>query len=163
MEESSAQQVNVLMEQLLELLEQIPPIPQNQHSNLSNATLNEIITALQPVPPPSSEVTETISPPNRWHTPVSVTYYVNRRITNARYFTDLQMAYLWIKNQTQLTDLDWDISSFSETCTEMDRRWLRNQTGYTVAQYEGYRFKVHYEPHMTAESILTNQNNTLIG
>lgn len=145
--------------QLLALLEQNPAFIQNRYANANvpNTTVNEIINAVQPLPQedssPPSEPTETQTP-DRWHTPVSITHTLNGRITNVRYFTDLQMAYLYVKQQTQLlNDMDWDLSSFSETCSEMDRRWQRNQTGYTIALGEGCRFKAHYEPHMTSETI----------
>ena len=101
--------------------------------------------------------------PNRWSTPVSVKCQTGPigQITNTyRYFTDIQMAYIWIKDQTRRSDdSNWTLATFFETCDGMDREWQSTQlSDYVVAYSEHTSFIAEYEPAMTVESVMAINN-----
>ena len=101
--------------------------------------------------------------PNRWYTPVSVKCQTGPigQVTNTyRYFTDIQMAYIWIKDQTRRSgDSDWTLATFFETCDAMDSQWQSTHTSeYVVALSGTMVFIAEYEPAMTVESVMAINN-----
>ena len=109
------------------------------------------------------EVQEPMQAPNRWSTPVSVkcqTGPINQVTNTYRYFTDIQMAYIWIKDQTRRSDdSNWTLATFFETCDGMDREWQSTHTSdYVVAYSENTSFTAEYEPAMTVESVMAINN-----
>lgn len=101
-------------------------------------------------------------PPNRWNTPVSVkcqTGPANQISHHYRYFTDIQMAYIWIKDQTRRSDSNWTLATFFETCDAMDSQWQLTQSSeFLVAHSGSTLYSIAYEPSMTFESVRTVNN-----
>ena len=94
---------------------------------------------------------ETILNPhaNRYNTTVSVETIVNSDVRNLKWFTDLQMAYLWSIEQTKLQpNEDWIINdSFVDFANTMDRRWQRGNTnGASIARSISIEYRAYYEP-----------------
>jgi hypothetical protein len=86
--------------------------------------------------------------PNRWHTTVSVEIYINGRLRYIKWFSDLQMAYLWVVGQERVHNEPLTYThNFVEFADRMDRRWQEhpNQT-CTVASSATYKYKAAYEP-----------------
>jgi hypothetical protein len=100
--------------------------------------------------------------PNRWYTPVSVkcqTGPVNQIAHHYRYFTDIQMAYIWIKEQTRRNDSNWTLATFFETCDAMDSQWQSTQTSEFLVAHSGTTlYIIEYEPAMTFESVMAINN-----
>jgi hypothetical protein len=101
--------------------------------------------------------------PNRWYTPVSVkcqTGPVNQIAHHYRYFTDIQMAYIWIKEQTRRSDdSNWTLATFFETCDAMDSQWQLTQTSEFLVAHSGTTlYIIEYEPAMTFESVMAINN-----
>jgi hypothetical protein len=102
-------------------------------------------------------------PPNRWNTPVSVkcqTGPANQIANYYRYFTDIQMAYIWIKDQTRRSDdSNWTLATFFETCDAMDSQWQSTQTSEFLVAHSGTTlYIIEYEPSMTFESVMAINN-----
>jgi hypothetical protein len=101
--------------------------------------------------------------PNRWNTPVSVkcqTGPVNQVTNTYRYFTDIQMAYIWIKDQTRRSDdSNWTLATFFETCDAMDSQWQLTQTSEFLVAHSGTTlYSIQYEPAMTFETVMAINN-----
>ena len=73
------------------------------------------------------ETTPTMSQQaNRYYTPVSVEVYVNNSPSSIKWFSDLQMAYLWCmaRQQTVSEDIcETPYAPFPSFADEMDARW----------------------------------------
>jgi hypothetical protein len=101
--------------------------------------------------------------PNRWSTPVSVkcqTGPIGQVTHRYRYFTDIQMAYIWIKDQTRRSDdSNWTLHTFFETCDAMDSQWQLTQSSeFLVAHSGSTLYSIEYEPSMTFESVRAVNN-----
>jgi hypothetical protein len=100
--------------------------------------------------------------PNRWNTSVSVksqTGLGNQMRNEWRYFTDIQMAHIWIKDQTRRSPSNWTIATFFETCDTMDREWRLSPTSeFVVAYSENTRYILKYEPSVSFESVMAFNN-----
>jgi hypothetical protein len=100
--------------------------------------------------------------PNRWNTSVSVksqTGLGNQMRNEWRYFTDIQMAHIWIKDQTRRSPSNWTIATFFETCDAMDREWRLSPTSeFVVAYSENTRYILKYEPSVSFESVMAFNN-----
>jgi hypothetical protein len=86
---------------------------------------------------------------NRYNTTVSVETIVNSDVRNLKWFTDLQMAYLWCIEQTKLqSNEEWLINdSFIDFANTMDRRWQRGSTiGVCIAKSSSIEYRAYYEP-----------------
>jgi len=83
--------------------------------------------------------------PNRWSTPVIVEvfkYFPYRDTSEFMHFTDLQMAYLWIKSDIQ----NHYISSFEKVYQKLDQSYqdVGDRAYYKVAQTPDYKYIVYY-------------------
>jgi len=102
----------------------------------------------EPINQPSQE---TILNPhaNRYNTTVSVETILNSEVRNLKWFTDLQMAYLWSIEQVKLQpNEEWLINdSFLDFASTMDRRWQRGSTnGVCIARCSSIEYRAYYEP-----------------
>jgi len=102
---------------------------------------------IQPIQP--RQFNETV---NRYTTTVSIEVYQNGILRYIKWFSDLQMAYIWCMNQLVLyPDQEWDYDSdFLEFATFMDRRYraMGLNGGYTVAESTRYKYRAYYEPNV---------------
>ena len=75
-----------------------------------------------------SQVREPRQEANRYYTPVSVEIYVNSRLLRIKWFSDLQLAYLYCMNQKEMArDNDWQTpyTNFPAFADQMDYLWAR--------------------------------------
>lgn len=93
-------------------------------------------------------MTDELPIPNRWHTTVSVEVYINGQMRHIKWFSDLQMAYIWIANQERDNNEPLNYNrNFVELANAMDRRWQqRPNEGCTIARSYSYKYKATYEP-----------------
>ncbi len=86
--------------------------------------------------------------PNRWYTTVSVEIYINNRLRYIKWFSDLQMAYIWVTIQERVNNEPLTYNrNFVEFADAFDRRWQqRPNEGCTMATSSTYRYKLTYEP-----------------
>ncbi len=86
--------------------------------------------------------------PNRWHTTVSVEVYINGRMRHINWFSDLQMAYIWVTSQERVHNEPLSYNrNFVEFADAMDRRWQdRPNESCTMATSNSYKYKLTYEP-----------------
>ncbi len=92
--------------------------------------------------------------PNRYHTTVCVEYVIDDDVRHIKWFSDIQMAWIWIREQVNRRDdrEEWDVSPFLATADAMDREWRRNR-GVTVADCDGYEYCTYYEPTVLYEDV----------
>lgn len=87
------------------------------------------------------------SSPNRWHTTVSVEIYIHDRMRYIKWFSDLQMAYLWVNGHVRTLNEPFDMeNNFVRFADRMDQRWTERQDGCTLATNSQYKYRVYYEP-----------------
>lgn len=81
--------------------------------------------------------------PNQWHTPCEVKVYEeNEEDDTTHRFSDLQAAYLWVKEQLELRfNGDGTIRSFERTVERLGRCHPR---GYTFAWRDRVEYTVFY-------------------
>jgi hypothetical protein len=86
--------------------------------------------------------------PNRWHTTVSVEIYINNRLRYIKWFSDLQMAYIWVAGQERVHNETLTYNrNFVEFADAMDRRWqIRPNESCAMATSTTYRYRIAYEP-----------------
>jgi hypothetical protein len=129
----------------------IPPLPLH------------LVQPRQPPPPPPR------TPPprlhaDRWYTPVSVERIVRGRMRNVKWFSDLQMAYIYVQdivNDDENEEHDWIIADFHETADMMDTRWREGEEGLPIARCDDTRtvFIAYYEPSETTAARASAQTN----
>lgn len=87
-----------------------------------------------------------VTTPNRWDTPVTVEIYLVDSPSTFKAFSDLQMAYLWIKDLSLDFPQEWNISTFEETCRELDISYSRMglRASYCVGQTYDCQYIVYY-------------------
>jgi hypothetical protein len=120
----------------------------------------------QPPPPPRTP------PPrlhaDRWYTPVSVERVVRGRMRSVKWFSDLQMAYIYVQgivnddeNDDENEEHDWIIADFHETADMMDTRWSESEEGLPIARCDDTRtvFIAYYEPSETTAARASAQIN----
>ncbi len=84
---------------------------------------------------------------DRWNTKVSLEVYQRGILRRVRWFSDLQDAYLWVKEQTEQTrEINWILRTFTAVCRDLDQRWNNGDNGTTIALGGSNRFYVQYEP-----------------
>ncbi len=94
-----------------------------------------------------SEQQEQPPSPNRWYTTVSVEIYINERMRYIKWFSDLQMAYLWVKDHIHTLNEPFNMeNNFVHFADRMDQRWRDRQDGCTLASNARYKYRVYYEP-----------------
>lgn len=86
--------------------------------------------------------------PNRWYTTVSVEIYINRQMRYIKWFSDIQMAYIWVASQERVINEPLTYNrNFVEFADAFDRRWQqRPNEGCTMATSSTYRYRLTYEP-----------------
>ncbi len=85
--------------------------------------------------------------PNRWYTTVSVEIYINERMRYIKWFSDLQMAYLWVKEHIRTVNEPFTMENdFVRFAERMDQRWSERRDGCTLASNARYKYRVYYEP-----------------
>ena len=93
---------------------------------------------------------------NRYQTVVSVEVYNGDNLRQIKWFSDIQMAWIWIKDQTLLLEtVEWDITSFIPCADEMDSQWRygHGENGICVATGGQYEFMAYYEPTTDYEDV----------
>jgi hypothetical protein len=97
---------------------------------------------------------------NRYTTSVCIEVIESNIIRKVKWFSDLQMAYLWCINKIQLYDNEqWErVFSFQEFADNMDRRWRRGNTnGYPVAYSSRVECRAYYEPTVNRLNIVSRE------
>lgn len=84
--------------------------------------------------------------PNRWTTPITVEIFPFNRESTFKSFSDLQLAYLWIQEQSLEFPNEWTISPFEQVCSKLDSAYSRTGLrGYCcVAQNADAQYIVYY-------------------
>lgn len=102
-------------------------------------------------PPPTTQPPRT--PParphaDRWHTPISVEQIIRGRMRYVKWFSDFQIAYMYIEGTIANDDNDWIIADFHETADMMDEYWLHGEEGLPVARCDETEtiYIAYYEP-----------------
>jgi hypothetical protein len=69
--------------------------------------------------------------PNRWHTPITVEVYREGQKSEFHTFSDMQMAYIWIRSQVDSEIEFWHVKTFEESCVGLDISYIkRGLRGY---------------------------------
>jgi hypothetical protein len=85
--------------------------------------------------------------PNRYSTIISVECYEDSILRRIQWFTDIQMAYIWIHKKVQeLQDEDWNILTFKETADGLDYNWANGIDYIRVADSFMFEYVAYYEP-----------------
>jgi hypothetical protein len=86
---------------------------------------------------------------NRYYTRVSVEVIFYDQIIRIKWFSDLQLAYMWCIEQKNLhSEEEWEpVKSFPEFATMMDTRWacVQSRCECTLLRSESYVYKLWYE------------------
>ena len=139
----------------------IPPLRSSLPPTINMATNDQIPTQTPPqvvVPrlnipePPTQQLTA-----SRYTTPVSVEFCIYGEVRHIKWFSDIQMAWIWIRAQVDRCDYreDWEVTPFLETADEMDRQWAQGdgEDGSMVADDDGYEYVAYYRPHVQYEDV----------
>jgi len=118
---------------------------------------------------PTQLSTSIVPSVNRYTTEVSVELYVRTVLRRIRWFSDLQLAYIWCISEKELLDDDfppivWSpVKPFLEFADLMDRRWAQvgARCGCTLLYSDIYRYKVCYEPPENVHNEQSEQSESL--
>ena len=101
--------------------------------------------------PPPTERPPRREEVSRFYTASSVEYSVDGVIREIKWFTDIQMGYLWIIDKIrQTSDMDdWDIRDFEEVANRLEERWYEGKDGLIVAKMDECKFRIFYNPEET--------------
>lgn len=94
--------------------------------------------------------------PSRYHTVVSVEYVMYNEVRRIKWFSDIQMAWIWINQEVERRhEEEWEITPFLTVADQMDRDWRRGfgEEGVCVAEDDGYEYIAYYEPTLNYEDI----------
>jgi hypothetical protein len=86
---------------------------------------------------------------DQWNTAVSVQVEIDGDVRRIKWFTDLQLAYLSVKDFVgEHPDDSWTLRTFQQTVRIMNERWEadRGDEGFIIAKAEGVKFRAFYEP-----------------
>lgn len=86
---------------------------------------------------------------DQWYTAVSVQVEIDGDVRRIKWFTDLQLAYLSVKDfVAEHPDDNWTLRTFQQTVRIMNERWEadRGDEGFIIAKAEGVKFRAFYEP-----------------
>jgi hypothetical protein len=86
---------------------------------------------------------------DQWYTAVSVQVEIDGDVRRIKWFTDLQLAYLSVKDFVrEHPDDNWTLRTFQQTVRIMNERWVadRGDEGFLIAKAEGVKFRAFYEP-----------------
>jgi hypothetical protein len=121
-----------------------PIVPRLDLSGLNN----------QPSQDPIHQREEVHTPPpllhaDQWNTAVSVQVEIDGDVRRIKWFGDLQLAYISVKDFVrQHPDNDWTLRTFQQTARIMKERWeaRRGDEGFIIAKTDGVKFRAFYEP-----------------
>ena len=84
--------------------------------------------------------------PNRWTTPITVEIYSVESISTFKTFSDLQLAYIWIQEQSLDSPNEWSFATFEETCRGLDLAYSRIglRASYCVGQTAECQYIIYY-------------------
>jgi hypothetical protein len=99
--------------------------------------------------------------PNRYDTIVGVSLYEDNEHVETSWFTDIQMAWIWVKNQTEICteDESFRVKPFLRCADMLDQAWSQsaNNTGICIAnggEYEEeYIYVAQYYPGVDWEQL----------
>ncbi len=119
---------------------------------------------IQPRQPPPPRTPPPRLHADRWYTPVSVERIVRGRMRSVKWFSDFQMAYIYVQgivNDDENEEHDWIIADFHETADMMDTRWSEGEEGLPIARCDDTRtvFIAYYEPSETTAARASAQTN----
>ena len=128
-----------------------------QAVNRTTSSLNVSEPTTQDVPntPPQPDA-------NRYHTVVSVEYCVDGDVRLIKWFSDIQMAWIWISGQVrERHGENWDIAPFLTTANAMERQWRQGfgDDGFCVADSDGYEYITYYEPTVNYEDVRNREEH----
>jgi hypothetical protein len=88
---------------------------------------------------------------SRFYTASSVEYSVDGIVREIKWFTDIQMGYIWILDKIrQTSDIDeWDVRDFEEVADRLEERWYEGKDGLIVAKLDECKFRIYYNPEET--------------
>lgn len=88
--------------------------------------------------------------PNRYSTIISVECYEDSILRRIHWFTDIQMAYIWIRRKVQeLPEEDWSLLTFKETSDGLDYNWANGHDHIRVADSFMHQYIAYYEPNVS--------------
>jgi hypothetical protein len=94
--------------------------------------------------------------PNRYTTVVYVEYVIRENARLHKWFSDIQMAWIWIRGQINQRDdrAEWDVAPFLSVANIMDREW-RHDRGVTVAVSDSqeYEYCAYYDPTVSYDDV----------
>lgn len=94
--------------------------------------------------------------PNRYNTVVTVEVYHEDALCRIKWFSDIQMAWIWVKDHTMDASMvEWDITSFIPCADAMDAQWRRGEgaNGMCIAMGGQYEFIAYYETYVNYEDV----------
>lgn len=95
---------------------------------------------------------------NRWNTKVSLECWQSGSIRRLLWFSDLQDAYIWVREHTeQNREINWILRSFTAVARDLDERWNNGENGVTIAIGGSRKFRVQYEPEATEAALASGQ------
>ena len=120
-------------------------------AQLNSSPSNMLLPPLHEPPPPPPHTPPPRMHVDRWHTPVSVERIVRGRMRNVKWFSDFQMAYLYVQgivNDDTNEDHIWNIADFYETADRMDEYWNDGEEGLAIARCDAAHivYIAYYEP-----------------
>lgn len=93
--------------------------------------------------------------PNRYHTTVVVEYVIHDTVRVRKWFSDIQMAWLWVKKQVserENQNENWRMFSFETVANGLDIEW-RNNNGVAVANCGDIWWEAFYRPTIQYENV----------
>ncbi len=125
----------------------IPPLDTSSLIHYSGAEIRtpprQIRRRREPQTPPGSTRVHA----DRYHTPCSVERIVNGLVSHIYWFSDFQMAWIWIEGRTRdRSQNGWNLVPFLEAANSIEARWENGIEGKLVASCDEIRYKVFFEP-----------------
>jgi hypothetical protein len=97
---------------------------------------------------------------DRYHTRISLEESLGGNIRRIRWFSDLQDAYIWVRNYAYEDDDHWRLHPFLRVCEELDTKWNNGGNGTLIAACGSHKFRAYYEPEATAAAAAATSTNT---
>jgi hypothetical protein len=128
----------------------------------SQHTQQELSTPPRAQEQPEQDVDPFSLDANRYYTTVSVEVSINDRVRRIRWFSDLQLAYLWVMSDIRnYLEESWTTRNFIDFANQMDRRWQeRRPNGHIVALSDRMEYRAFYEPTINSSLIQSNNEST---
>ena len=152
-----------LLNHILQILQ--PPQPLFDLSGLVNHPNPPIVPSLDLSNLGQPSQVQEVQPrlhADQWNTAVSVQVEIDGDVRRIKWFTDLQLAYISVKDfVAEHPDDNWTLRTFEQTARIMKERWEadRGDEGFVIAKTDGVKFRAFYEPEEN-ESIHRQTNAT---